>query len=67
MKNKKEINEEFWNKLDEWLSEGVDRGILSELFLGVGTKLQQDLKGKRAGKDVALEYVEAISSPSHFS
>ena len=39
MKNKKEINEEFWNKLDGWLSEGADKGMLSELFLGVGTQL----------------------------
>ena len=61
MKNKKEINEEFWNKLDEWLSEGTDRGILSELFLAVGTQLQQDLKGKKAGREVALEYVMAIA------
>ena len=67
MKNKKEINEEFWNKLDGWLSEGADKGILSELFLGVGTQIQQDLKGKKAGKEVALEYIEAICSPSHFS
>ena len=67
MINKKEINDEFWNTLDGWLSEGADKGILSELFLGVGTQLQQDLKGKRAGKEVALEYVEAMSSPSHFS
>ena len=67
MKSKKEINEEFWNTLDGWLSEGADKGMLSELFLGVGTQLQQDLKGKRAGKEVALEYVGAISSPSHFS
>ena len=65
MKNKKEISEEFWNTLDGWLSEGVDKGILSELFLGVGTQLQQDLKGKKAGKEVALEYIEAIRSPSH--
>ena len=63
MKNKKEINEVFWNTLDRWLSEGVDKGILSELFLGVGTQLQQDLKGKKAGKEVALEYIEAICSP----
>ena len=62
MKNKKEINEEFWNKLDVWLSEEADKGILSELFLSVGTRLQQDLKGKKAGKEVALEYIEAIPS-----
>ena len=49
MKNKKEINDEFWNTLDGWLSEGADKGSLSELFLGVGTQLQQDLKGKKAG------------------
>ena len=61
MINKKEINEEFWNTLDGWLAEGADKGVLSELCLGVGTQLQQDLKGKRAGKEVALEYVEAIS------
>ena len=62
MKSKKEINEEFWDTLDEWLSEGADKGILSELFLGVGTQLQQDLKGKKAGKGVALEYVRAVTS-----
>ena len=62
MKNKKEINDEFWNTLDGWLSEGADKGSLSELFLGVGTKLQQDLKGKKAGKEVTLEYVGAISN-----
>ena len=67
MINKKEINDEFWNTLDGWLSEGADKGSLSELFLGVGTQLQQDLKGKKAGKEVALEYIEAIGSPSHFS
>ena len=67
MKNKKEIYEEFWITLDGWLSEGVDKGCLSELFLGVGTQLQQDLKGRKAGKEVALEYVEAVSSPSLFS
>ena len=61
------INEDFWNTLDRWLSEEADEGTLSELFLSVGTQLQQDLKGKRAGKEVALEYVGAISSPSHFS
>ena len=57
MKSKKEINEEFWNTLDGWLSEGVDRGSLSELFLGVGTQLQQDLKGKELGKKFANEYI----------
>ena len=62
MKSKKEINEEFWNTLDGWLSEGADKGSLSELFLGVGTQLQQDLKGNKAGKEVALEYVGAIPS-----
>ena len=62
MKNKKEINDEFWNTLDGWLSEGADKGSLSELFLGVGTQLQQDLKGKKAGKQVALEYVGTISN-----
>ena len=62
MKNKKEINEEFWNTLDGWLSEGADKGVLSELFLGVGTQIQQDLKGKKVGKEVSLEYVGAISN-----
>ena len=62
MKNKKEIYEEFWISLDGWLSEGVDKGSLSELFLGVGTQLQQDLKGRKAGKEIALEYVGAIPS-----
>tara|TARA_Y100000590_G_scaffold466191_1_gene640791 strand:+ start:557 stop:748 length:192 start_codon:yes stop_codon:yes gene_type:complete len=62
MINKKDINEEFWNTLDGWLSEGADKGVLSELFLGVGTQIQQDLKGKKTGKEVALEYVEAISN-----
>ena len=62
MKDKKEIIEEFWNTLDGWLSEGADKGSLSELFLGVGTQLQQDLKGNKAGKEVALEYVKAIPS-----
>ena len=61
MKNKKEIKEEFWDTFDEWLSEGADKGILSELFLAVGTQLQQDLKGKKAGREVALEYVMAIA------
>ena len=59
------INEDFWNTLDRWLSEEADKEILSELFLSVGTQLQQDLKGKKAGKEVALEYIEAIRSPSH--
>ena len=61
MKSKKEINDEFWNTLDGWLSEGADKGSLSELFLGVGTKLQQDLKGKNEGKEVSLNYVESIA------
>ena len=61
MINKKDINEEFWNTLDGWLSEGADKGSLSELFLGVGTQLQQDLKGNKAGREVALEYVMAIA------
>ena len=47
MKNKKEINEEFWNTLDGWLSEGADKESLSELFLSVGILLQQNLNGKK--------------------
>ena len=50
MKNKKEINEEFWNTFDGWLSEGADKENLSELFLSVGTLLQQELKNKKTGK-----------------
>ena len=50
MKNKIEINEEFWNTLDGWLSEDVDKESLSELFLVVGTILQQELKDKKTGK-----------------
>ena len=61
MKNKKKINDEFWNTLDGWLSEGADKGSLSELFLGVGTKLQQDIKGKKEGKEVSLTFVESIA------
>ena len=56
------MQEKYWKTLDTWLSEGADKGSLSELFLGVGTKLQQDLKGKKAGKEVTLEYVGAISN-----
>ena len=29
MEIKKEINEEFWNTFDGWLSEGADKGSLS--------------------------------------
>tara|TARA_B100001750_G_C15516872_1_gene607950 strand:- start:3510 stop:3707 length:198 start_codon:yes stop_codon:yes gene_type:complete len=61
MKNKKEINEEFWNTLDGWLSEGADKESLSELFLSVGILLQQNLNGKKRCKEVTLKYVEAIS------
>ena len=61
MKKELNINEIFWKTLDGWLSEGADKGSLSELFLGVGTKLQQDLKGKNEGKEVSLNYVESIA------
>tara|TARA_B100001750_G_scaffold100305_1_gene79393 strand:- start:612 stop:812 length:201 start_codon:yes stop_codon:yes gene_type:complete len=57
----KSMEEKYWKTLDRWLSEGVDKGTLSEFCLGVGTMLQQDLKGTQEGKEVALEYVKAIS------
>ena len=55
MKNKKEINEEFWNTLDGWLSEGADKESLGELFLSVGSLLQQELKDKNTGKLYLVE------------
>tara|TARA_Y100000590_G_C15554594_1_gene952305 strand:- start:41 stop:229 length:189 start_codon:yes stop_codon:yes gene_type:complete len=51
------IEKEFWETLDKWLSEEVDKELLSQLFLGVGTFLQQELKGKKEGKRFASEYV----------
>ena len=53
--------EDFWNTLDKWLSEEADKEILSELFLSVGTQLQQDINGKDFGKVRALDYVKAIA------
>ena len=55
------INEDFWNTLDRWLSEEADEGTLSELFLSVGTQLQQDINGKDFGKVRALDYVKAMA------
>ena len=52
------INEDFWNTLDKWLSEEVDKETLSELFLTVGTQLQKDINGKDFGVARALDYVK---------
>ena len=57
----KYMEEKYWKTLDRWLSEGADKGTLSEFCLSVGTLLQQDLKGKEAGREIALEYVNSIS------
>ena len=61
MKKELNINEDFWNTLDKWLSEEVDKETLSELFLSVGTQLQQDINGEDFGKVRALDYVKAIA------
>ena len=57
----KNMEEKYWKTLDRWLSEGADKGTLSEFCLSVGTLLQQDLKGKAAGREIALQYVKSIS------
>ena len=57
MTKKNNIKEDFWNTLDRWLSEEVDKETLSELFLTVGTQLQKDINGKDFGVAKALDYV----------
>tara|TARA_Y100000590_G_scaffold399780_1_gene483353 strand:+ start:516 stop:701 length:186 start_codon:yes stop_codon:yes gene_type:complete len=52
------IKEDFWNTLDRWLSEEVDKEALSELFLTVGTQLQKDINGKDFGVARAINYVK---------
>ena len=59
MKNiKNNITKDFWNTLDRWLSEEVDKETLSELFLTVGTQLQKDINGKDFGVARAINYVK---------
>ena len=58
MKKELNINEDFWNTLDRWFSEKVDKETLSELFLTVGTQLQKDINGKDFGVARALDYVK---------
>ena len=55
------MEEKYWETLDKWLSEGTDKGTLSEFCLSVGTLLQQDMKGKETGREITLEYVKSIS------
>jgi len=55
--NKFNIENDFWNTLDSWLSKDVDKVRLSELFISAGTFMIQEIAGEEVGRKLVVEHI----------